>query len=89
MQYKFSVLQENHFLHEPWNYAARNYAETFLTLLLTHISLFSLTADLVRFNTNNKHHFLTYMLTRVSTNFATYICFIIVLIRILKENNLK
>ena len=78
IQYKFSVLQENHFLHEPWNYAARNYAETFLTLLLTHISLFSLIADLVRFNTNNKHHFLTYMITRVF-NFTTYICFIIVL----------
>ena len=30
------------------------------------MSLFSLVVYLVRFNTNNKRHFLTYMLTRVS-----------------------
>ena len=30
------------------------------------MSLFSLIVYLVRFNTNNKRHFLTYMLTRVS-----------------------
>ena len=37
---------------------------------------------LVRFNTNNKRHFVTYFLTRVS-DFTTYICFIIVSIHLI------
>ena len=39
---------------------------------------------LVNTNTNNKHLFLTYMLTRVS-NFTTYICLIIIQILVLKR----
>ena len=38
---------------------------------LTFISVFSLIVYLVRFNTNNKFHFLTYVLTRV-LNLTTY-----------------
>ena len=38
----------------------------FLVFLLTFISLFALIAFLVRFNTDNKCHFLAYMLKRVS-----------------------
>ena len=40
-------------------------------MFLTFISSFSLVVYIVRFNTNNKHHFLTYMLTRVF-NTTTY-----------------
>ena len=46
-------------------------AEILLMLFLTFISLFSLIDYVVRFNTNNKRHFLTYMLTHVC-NFTTY-----------------
>ena len=42
----------------------------FLTFFSTFISLF-LVVYVVRFNTNDKRHFLTYMLTRVF-NFTTY-----------------
>ena len=38
----------------------------FLNIFLNFISLFSLIVYLVRFNTNNKRNFLTYVLTRVS-----------------------
>ena len=50
---------------------ARNQAKIFLIFFLPFTSLFSLIVYLVRFNSNNKRHFLTYMLTRVS-NFTTY-----------------
>ena len=50
-----------------------------LRFFLTFISLFSLIVYLIRFDINNRHHFLTYILTCVS-NFTTYIGFIIVLI---------
>ena len=43
-------------------------AEIFFKIFVTLISLFSFTVYLVRFNTNNKHHFLTYMLTCVSNS---------------------
>ena len=46
-------------------------AEIFLKFFLTFISLFSLIIYLVRFNSNDKGHFLTYVLTCVS-NFTTY-----------------
>ena len=36
-----------------------------LNIFLTFMSLFSLIVYLIRFNTNNKRHLLTYMLTRL------------------------
>ena len=54
------------FYRTPLVAAPGNQTEIFLIFLLTFISLFSLIVYLVRFNTNNKRHFLTYMLTRVS-----------------------
>ena len=53
------------FYRTPLVAASGNQAEIFLIFLLTFISLFSLIVYLVWFNTNNKRHFLTYMLTRV------------------------
>ena len=58
---------------------ARNLADIFFILFSTVIALFSLIVYLVRFNTNNQNHFLTYVLARVS-NFTTCIYFTTVLI---------
>ena len=44
---------------------AKHYAEIFLIFFLTYISLFHLVVFLVvKFNTNIRHRFLIYMLTR-------------------------
>ena len=48
-------------------------AEIFFKIFVTLISLFSFTVYLVRFNTNNKHHFLTYVNMRVQLH--NLICF--------------
>ena len=48
------------------NIILKNQAEIFLTFSLTCISLFYLIIYLLKFNTNNKRLFLTYMLTHVT-----------------------
>ena len=42
--------------------------QIFVIFFVAFISLFAVIVSLVRFNTNNKYLFLTYMLTRLSNN---------------------
>ena len=63
--YTFFSYKKTIFLPEPsFSYHnAKNLAEIFLIFCLTFISLFYLIACTIKFNTNNKHHSLMYMLT--------------------------
>ena len=62
-KYTFFYKKTIFFLEPYFSYHnSKNQAEIFLILFLTCISLFSLIVYLVRFNTNNKRHFLAYML---------------------------
>ena len=66
----------------------RNYTEVFSIFFLTSVSLFFLTAYLVRFSTNNERHFLTYILSRVS-NLTTYLRTMILPLKIKTGKNFK
>ena len=78
---KYKIKQNNplFFIRKPFLCLSLGFFNIMLEIRLRFIFLFSLLIYLVRFNTNKKRHFLTYMLPHVS-NFTTYICFMVVLV---------
>ena len=71
-RYLHVIFHDKIILPEILETNAINLEEIFLIVFLTFISLFSLIVYFDRFNTNNKRHFLTYILIRVSMCNSTF-----------------